>query len=249
MPREHGAYAQLAFPLLSGLILGRSTLAACALATGAVVLFLCYEPLAVRLGIRGSRLQRAEGDAARLQLAVLAPAALLLGSVGLASASPTARLLATVPVGLVALLIPLVRTRRVKTLLGETLVVSALASVHLPLAAAGGVSGMALWAPAFVWLAGFFLATLAVHAIKARHKQRDPWIERVALAASGAGVLAALALVVAGPPLRLLGMIGAWPLLAVLAVNVVRVHPRALKRVGWTLVAANTAALVLLTRL
>jgi len=249
MPREHGAYAQLAFPLLSGLMLGRPTLPALGFALTAVVFFLAYEPLVVLLGVRGVRLQREQGEAARRQLAVLAPLGFLLGLAALVGCPPDALLLVSLPAGLLAMLLPLVPARRVKTLAGETVVAAALASMHLPIAAAGGVQGVKLWGPALVWFAGFFLAILAVHAIKARHKQRAGWIGVAAEVSAGGCVLAALALALAVPQLRMLGVVLAVPAVAVLAVIAARVHPRALKRVGWTLVAADTATLALLTLL
>jgi hypothetical protein len=249
MPREHGAYAQLAFPLLSGLILGRPTLPALGFALSAVVFFLAYEPLVVLLGIRGVRLQQGEGEVARRQLVVLTPLGFLLGLAALIGCPPDARLFAALPAGLLAMLLPLVPARRVKTLAGETVVAAALASMHLPIAAAGGVEGVKLWGPVLVWFAGFFLATLAVHAIKARHKQRAGWIGAAADASAVAAVLVTLALVLAVPQLRTLGAVLAVPTLAVLVVTAARVHPRSLKRIGWTLVAADTATLALLTQL
>lgn len=249
MPREHGAYAQLIFPLLSGLILVRPTLAAFALAFAAVSLFLAYEPMVVLLGVRGVRLQREESSAARRQLALLMPLALVLAIAALIGSTHETRLLMLVPAGLCALLIPLVPARRVKTLAGETVVAAALASMHLPVASAGGVEGVKLWGPAVVWFAGFFVATLAVHAIKARQKHREGWIGTAAIASSLAGALAAAALIVIMPSLRVLGIALALPLIAVLGVNAARVSAHALKRVGWTLVAADTVTLVLLTLL
>jgi hypothetical protein len=91
----------------------------------------------------------------------------------------------------------------------------------------------------------FFLATLAVHAIKARHKQRDVWIDAAAALSSICGLLAAASLIVLVPALRTFGLVLALPLAAVVAVNAARVHPQALRRVGWTLVAADTATLAL----
>ena len=186
---------------------------------------------------------------ARRQLLLLGPVALLVGVGALVAAVPVARWLALVPAGLAALLIPLVAVRRVKSLAGETVVAGALAGMHLPVAAGGGVAGLALWGPALVWFAGFFAATLAVHAIKARQKQRGGWIVAAAHAVPAVAVVAALVLGLTEPGLRLWALALAVPVLAVLAVNVARVHPRALKRVGWTLVGADALTLVLLALL
>lgn len=247
MPREHGAYAQLAFPLLSGLIVGAPPWPGYALALAAVCFFLAYEPAVVILGLRGVRLQREEGGVARRQLPTLVALGLVLGAAAVLGMRAEARLLVLGPLGACAFLLPLVPAKRLKTLAGETAVAAALASMHLPIAAAGGAVGVRLWGPALVWFAGFFLATLAVHAIKARQKQRDRWLDVAAGASAAAGVVAAVALVIVVPSLRLLGTALALPVFAVLAVNAARVHPRSLKRVGWAIVAADTAALALFT--
>ncbi|MFW5947417.1 MAG: YwiC-like family protein, partial [Gemmatimonadota bacterium] len=55
MPREHGAYAQLGFPLVTGLVYSGGQPGAVAFAVAAVAFFLLHEPLAVRSGARGAR--------------------------------------------------------------------------------------------------------------------------------------------------------------------------------------------------
>lgn len=249
LPREHGTYAQLTFPILSGLLLGRPGLSSFSFALAVVCMFLAYEPIVVLVGIRGIRLQREQQAAARRQLALLLPPAALLGAGSLAFAPAGMWHLLLLPALFCALLLPLVPAGRVKSLAGETLVAAALASVHLPLAAAAGVDGLALWGPAAVWFAGFFLATLAVHGIKARHKRRHPWMTTAALVIPVAAAFTAAVLALTAPSLRALALVATVPVLAVLGVNVARVHPRALKRVGWTLVAANTLTLALLALL
>ncbi len=246
LPREHGAYAQLAFPLLSGLVVGGPTLPGVALSLAVACVFFAYEPAAVLLGVRGVRLQREEDRAARRQLAVLAPTAFVLAAAALVQAPPRARLLMLVPAALAALLVPLLPARRVKTLAGETVTAGALAGMHLPVSATAGVTGVALWGPALVWFVAFFLATLAVHAIKARQKQRDRWLGPLAVGSTIAVAAAAAALAAGLAPLRLPALALILPLGAVLAVNLARVHPRALKRVGWMLVASDVAALLVL---
>ena len=248
-PREHGTYAQLAFPLLSGLIVGGPTLAGGALALAVVCVFLAYEPVAVLLGVRGVRLRQERSSDARRQLTLFVPGALVLGGAALLLAPAPARLLVLVPAGLALPLAPLVVARRVKTFAGETVTAAALAAMHLPIAASAGASGVTLWGPALVWFVAFFLATLAVHAIKARQKQRDRWLRVLALWSTVAVGVATLALAVDLAPLRLPALALALPLGAILAVNLTRVHPRALKRVGWILVASDVAALGLLALL
>ncbi len=248
-PREHGTYAQLAFPLLSGLAVRGPTLPGIALALSVVCVFLAYEPAAVLLGVRGVRLQRERNGAARRQLTLCAVGALVLAAAAFLEAPARARLLLLVPAALAALLATLLPARRIKTLAGETVTAGALAGMHLPISAAAGAAGVALWGPALVWFVAFFLSTLAVHAIKARQKQRDPWLGTAAVGTTIAAAGAVGALAIGVTPLRLPALALAVPVAAVLAVNLARVHPRALKRVGWALVASDAVALVLLALL
>ena len=60
-PREHGAYAQLAAPLLTALVIVRPTVAAALLALAACIAFLANEPLLVVLGHRGKRMREQDG--------------------------------------------------------------------------------------------------------------------------------------------------------------------------------------------
>lgn len=243
LPKEHGAYAQLAFPLLSGLLAGGPTWAGAGIAVAAMLLFLAAEPLEVLIGARGGRALETLGGAARAQLAWLAALGAGAGIGALALAAPAARMLALVPAALGAVLVPLVFARRLKTLPGEVLVVIAFAALHLPIAAAGGAAGALLWGPAAVWAAVFIGATFAVHALKARHKARDPGLVRAAIAIAALAVGGAIAAAVWVPAARGIAFAALPPTIAVLVVALRAVHPRHLKRVGWTLVAANAAAL------
>ncbi len=53
---------------------------------------------------------------------------------------------------------------------------AAFSAMHLPVAAAGGATGVLLWGPAPMWFATTVVATLAVHAIKARVTGANPWM-------------------------------------------------------------------------
>jgi len=62
IPREHGAYGQLLFPLATALLIARPTAAALAIAGVAVTVFLLHEWLLVMIGGRGllTRIKRLE---------------------------------------------------------------------------------------------------------------------------------------------------------------------------------------------
>src|SRR5262245_28487506 len=58
LPREHGAYGQLLFPLVTALAVGWPTVAAYGLAVAGIALFVAHEPLLVVMGQRGVRAER-----------------------------------------------------------------------------------------------------------------------------------------------------------------------------------------------
>ena len=94
IPREHGAYAELGFPLLSGLLLGSPGAAAGLFVAAAILLFLANEPLVVLLGVRGKRAQQDHAAAARHGLALLGGLGIAAGIGALWLAPPQARWLA-----------------------------------------------------------------------------------------------------------------------------------------------------------
>ena len=249
-PREHGAYAQLGFPLLTGLVYAHGHPGAFALAAAAVSGFLAHEPVAVLAGVRGSRLQDQLRRPARrrlLLLASLAAAALVAAAVLVPA---RAWLAALVPAGLGLLLLPALGTRRMKTMTFEVIAVAVFSATVLPLALCGPTSPWQAGIAAAVWFGAFAPAVFAVHAIKAalRKRPEERWLLRAAPAVAVAAMLAAA--------------LGAWrlprahellivllPATVILALGLRPPHPRQLKRVGWALVATNTVVLVLLVTL
>lgn len=251
LPREHGAYAELAFPLITGLALATPSLATLSLGLAVVLLFLANEPVAILMGARGKRLKTQEGERASNRAAFLLGGATGLGLLGIWKGGTTLWPELALPLLAAILLIPMALKGKQKTLLGEFVVLTAFASLVLPLAAGSGAdSGKALLA-AGVWWLSFGLGTLEVHAIKARVKAtaRSQWTRWGSPLASGAILAGALAVALgygglpklAGPAAALLP-----PALGIFSLSLLRVHPRHLKRVGWTLVGLNSVALALL---
>jgi hypothetical protein len=241
-PREHGAYAELAFPILTGLSAGAATVAALCLAAATVAFFLAHEPMAVASGIRGGRLRDAEGSRARVRAGWLAALGLVLGTVGFAAGSGDVRRAVLVPVGAVLALLPWILAGRQKTLSAEIVVVAAFAAVVLPLAVAAGATWRFAWTASGVWFVSFTLATLAVHALKLRHKRGTAarWVVRLTLGLALAVALAAIGAALGEWLSPLLAAAILPPVALVLALAAVPVHPRNLKRVGWALVGANS---------
>lgn len=246
IPREHGAYAELGFPLLSGLLVASPGWAASLFVLAAILFFLANEPVVVLVGARGKRLQSELAPEARKQLALLATLGALAGLAAMVLAPAPARWLSLVPGAFALALVPVVRSKNLKSLPGEALAAAAFSAMHLPVAAAGGASGVMLWAPPVMWFATTMVATFCVHAIKARVLGDKPWV--VPLASWSAPVALALALAVAVfyPAARLVAIAACLPLAGTIVLNRLALSPKKLKQVGWTVVAANSLAVTLL---
>ena len=278
LPREHGAYAQLMFPLLTGLGLSMPSPAALALALAAIAFFLANEPLAILMGVRGERLKGQLRNRAAVRAALLLGSGLALGFWGIWRSGSAIWPEMIFPMLAGILLVFLVISGRQKTILGELVVVTAFASLLLPLAAASGAEPSRAVAAAGVWWFSFSLGTMEVHALKARIKKASAgrwtlWLSPLA-AVTAFMVALWVALGQANPLLAKLAMsyvrrtagdgeAARWisetirvlppsaaallpPALTVLVLSLVRVHPKNLKRVGWTLVGANALTFLLL---
>jgi hypothetical protein len=256
LPREHGAYAELAFPLVTGWAMAIPSLPSLALGASAVLFFLANEPLAILLGVRGKRLQTQLGSSASARGRTLLGLGIALGLAGVLGAGPSVWPEILLPGAAGLLLIPTFLAGRQKTILGEILVVTAFSTLVLPLAMASGAEANRAWAAACVWWVSFALGTFEVHAIKARHKPagRSDWTRWGSPLLSGAVVLAGFAVWMG--PWGFSGVSGEVelpavpallpPSVAIFGLSLLRVHPKHLKRVGWSLVGANTLALVIL---
>jgi hypothetical protein len=251
LPKEHGAYAELAFPLITGLALAAPSLPAVLLAGAAVLFFLSNEPVAILLGARGMRIKSQLGDQATQRASFLLGGATGLGLLGLWKGGTDIWPELAFPMAAGALLIPMLLRGTQKSIFGEFVVVTAFATLLLPLAAASGADPQRAALAAAVWWFSFALGTLEVHAIKARLKEKakNQWTRWGSPVAAGVVSVGALLLALgqgswpnlAGPAAALIP-----PAMAIFALSLVQVHPKHLKRVGWTLVGANSVALVLL---
>jgi hypothetical protein len=233
-PREHGAYAELGLPVAFALISGRPTWRAFALAFAAMTAFLATEPLLVALGRRG---QRHRGD----RRALLWASALIVLAVSLAGAAMDATLAraSAIPVALCAVGAVLIVLRRDRTLPGETLLSTALASAAIPVAVASSIDLRDAISTTFVWGTGFVAATIAVRGVIASVKHKTPPSRTTAAVACVPLLAAGLAAMGA---LRWWTVLAATPLVLVATVIAIRPPaPRALRSVGWTLVAATVA--------
>jgi hypothetical protein len=237
LPREHGAYFQLAIPLVAAGFSQVPGMAGAAVIAASCLAFLAHEPLLVLVGARGQRRRSSDGRRAAIRGAVLAGSAVVLGAIGLLAAPS-----ATLPVALLALaacaaMIAMVRRRTEHTLGGELVAAVALTGAASVARVASGSSV----APALLawlgWAIGFGATVIAVHRVMARHKRPAGQIDRVLTVAlfAGGGLLIATATrssmsTIAAP-------------LVLLAAALVAVPPRATRLRAVGVAIAVTAAL------
>jgi len=240
LPREHGAWAQLILPLLTGLGMAMPRGAGLALACSSCALFVLHEPLLLLLGFRGTRALREDGARAWRWLLVAGGIAIAFGVAGVVLGNPASRASMAVPVVLSLVLGAFVYARKERTLAGELVASAALASMALPVALADGVSPERACGALATWVLGFAATTYVVRGIIAA-EARVKLLVAPTLAIFVIAAAAALGVV----PWSLLAAMA--PVCAVTAGAVLAgVTPKKLRAVGWALAAASTSTAALL---
>jgi hypothetical protein len=251
VPREHGAYGQLAFPLITSFLVAGVSTVSLLIAASVVAGFLAHEPLLVLIGRRGARAQRHQRRQAITALVVEGTVAAAAGVSALVLAPPTVRwslLLPLVPAVCLAIAIVIEHEKRA---FGEVAAALTFSSLAAPLCLAAGASLRAALGVAIAFAAIFVTATLAVRVVILRVRGGgNPRAERttrvavwvvsatslVALTWASAHALTPWATVIAAAP----GLIGAvW-------LSTRPPSPAYLRTVGWTLVGTSGAAAAIL---
>jgi YwiC-like protein len=246
IPREHGAYGQLVFPLATALAIGRPTLGAVALAAAGVAAFLGHESLLIVLGQRGRRAALEQGTEARRTLLLLGTIAIVAGAIAIVWLNSLARWALALPAVITLQLAIAVLSGRERTYTGEILAAAALSAISVPVAIGEGATMRAAFTVFAVFVAIFSVATTAVHAIIVRggHPTRS---RRMVSAAVTVAAIAALFLLARG---GFVYSIAAWAAVPVCVLGLYLVinppSPRQLRLVGWTLVAATATTSILL---
>jgi hypothetical protein len=243
-PREHVAYGQLFVPLVAALAMGRPTIGAIAIAVAGTAVFFAHEPALVLLGRRGARAHREYGPRARRRLFELGALTLVAGVAAAVSAPFFALAAGTALIPAAATVGWLAARGEEKTAAGELLAAAALAGVAMPVALAAGVPvswSLGAWG---AWTLAFGASTIAVRAVITHAKARIVTWRRMVAPLGAAG----LAIVIGAS-----GLAPWWcaaaaaPMIVVaIAVSASPPSPRALRRVGWMLVAASIAAAAIL---
>lgn len=244
VPREHGAYGQVALPLGVAHLSGTTGWAAWLLTLAALAAFVSHEPLMVALGRRGDRARSRAGSRALRLLIVTAGIGLVLAAAGLTLGSSSARWSALGCAGLALLLAVQVARDAERSLMGELLVAATLPALAVPVALSARVPAGAAVGAWLVWTLGFAGAICVVRDTVAHHKRGRPLPLRLAPLA----VIAALA----GSAstlgwLQHVQVAALTPILVTLLAIAARPpHPRHLRRVGWILLVASTTTAALL---
>ena len=244
-PREHGAYGQLAAPMVVALGGGAPGPSALLLSGSAWAFFLAHEPVLVLLGRRGEHARTEHGGRAAGRLLLLGLAGVALGALGLLLAAPAVRVaaLAVAPLGIAFAAVVAAGAERSAS--GEVLAAATLAGVSVPVALASGIddgSALGAW---LVWVLGFVAVTVPVRSIGAQRRAHASASRRLLPVA---GVLA-LAVALRGTVFGWLEVVALAPLMVSGAfLAIARPEPRRLRQIGWSIVSSMlcTSAVLLL---
>lgn len=236
LPKEHGAYAELAVPMLAALTAGAPGTSALLLATGAWAFFLAHEPALVLLGRRGERARTEHRQRAVTRLLMLGLTGAVLGSLGLLLAPPIVRWASLAVVALALVFAVLVALGDERSTAGEILAAITLAGAAFPVGLASGLDVGTAARAWLVWSLGFVAVVIPARSIGARRRGSAPvWIR-----ALPAGLSLGIGIALWGPVLGGLELLALAPLaIAGGWLGIAQPPPRRLRQVGWSIVAST----------
>ena len=243
-PKEHGAYGQIAFPLVAAVAVTGVSFGGLLLATATIADFLAHEPALVLLGLRGPRARRHLRNRAVLWLGCSLSIGTASGIAALLAMHPAARWWIAVPLVPAALLVVATLRGAEKTWYGETAASLAFSGAAVPVSIAGGLSPSTSLTVAIPFALLFVSTTLAVRVVILRVRgggnvEAMAATRRAALAlaagsmvvlvgASRADVVPASMIAAAAPGLLTAGAVALRP-----------PAPSHLRTIGWMLVAIS----------
>jgi YwiC-like protein len=251
LPKEHGAYGQIGFPLATALMVSGLSAASLLLAAAVMAAFLAHEPAAVLLGQRGARARRELGGPASRSLAACLA---VLVTAGVAAVSVMDRSIAwslMVPAIPAAVLVLALTAGREKSWYGETAASAAFAGAAVPVMLAARAPVGDAWIVAVTFALLFITSSLAVRVVILRVRGGgDPAaaaaVQRAALSIS-LGALLVIATLTAVGRLAAPLLVSAAPGLVTAAGVAMRPPaPVRLREIGWGLIAVSTLTAVLL---
>jgi YwiC-like protein len=245
LPKEHGAYGQVAFPLATAF--GVSGVSTGGVLVSLVVIagFLAHEPAAIVLGLRGSRAKRELGASATQWLCGCLVIAIAAGIGAVLDLDPAARLSLAIPAIPTVLLILAMVQGHEKSWYGEAAAALAFAGVSVPVTMAAGASMNAALVVAIPFALLFTTTTLAVRIVILRVRgggdPRATMATRSATLAISAVATAAIGAVTVAGWLPSSVLLASAP--GLITASIVAARPPAparLRSLGWTLVAIST---------
>ena len=250
LPKEHGAYGQIAFPALTALAVAGPSSGGLLIIATVVAGFLAHEPAAVLVGSRGTRARREQRREAVAWLAACLAGGAAAGAGAWLALTPGARLTLLVPLVPAALLAIATWRGREKSAAGEVAAALAFSGAAVPVALAAGAPVRTAVAVALPFALLFVTTTMAVRVVILRVRRGgDPpaarATRRAALALAGSA-LVSLGVLAASAVLPVSTLVAAAPgLLTAIVVALNPPPPVHLRTLGWTLVAVSILTAVL----
>lgn len=254
LPREHGAYGQITFPLVTAFVVAGISPAGVLFAAAVIVGFLAHEPAAVVLGLRGRRLKRELGRSAMRWLALYLTIGAAAGVGALLTMDPADRWSLAVPIGPAVLLAVETIRGRDKSVQAEIVAAVAFSAAAIPVCMAAGATATDAAAVAIPFALLFAASTLAVRVVILRvrgggNASAATATRRGAFLLVGSAIVALVA-AIASDRLAPSVLAAAVPGLLIAAVVAASPpSPARLRTLGWSLIAASavTAAIVVAT--
>jgi hypothetical protein len=250
LPKEHGAYGQVAFPLLTAFAVAGVSAAGLLLAGAVIAGFLAHEPALIVLGLRGVRARRELGASAMRWLRGCVAMGVGTGLAAAVVGDAATRWAMAVPAIPALLLAAAVIKGREKSWYGEAAAALAFSGVAVPVTMAAGASMDMALAVAIPFALLFTTTTLAVRVVILRVRgggdaRATAATRRATLAVSAASAVLIGVLTVAGW-LASTVLIASAPGLLTAAIVAGRPPAAArLRGLGWSLVAVSTLTAVM----
>jgi hypothetical protein len=250
-PKEHGAYGQMGFPLVTALAIAGPSRAALLTAVTVIAVFLSHEPLLVLIGRRGVRAKREDGRRAAQWLTGSVVVAIVAGAGALWLAPGHHRWSFVLPLVPAALLALTVAADREKSAAGEIAAAVAFSCMAIPVGLTSGAALSTALAVAAAFATVFTAGILSVRVVilKVRRGGDPRGVRRTRLLLAALVAVSPAVLIVAASraalPWTTLGAVAPGLLMA----TAFAIHPPAatrLRAVGWTLLSASATTAVIL---